>query len=119
MRIILSAAMLGLVIAAMSTTGSGVLLAAHKADPACSISPNPAALGATYVVAARGLPALSPINLIVSSAGGTTISPLGSTPDGTFALNESSAVAGTTTYQFAGLIRKNTQIYATCSVAAY
>ncbi len=69
----------------------------HKTDPSCSISPNPSAANATYVVSASGLPALSAINLKVTYGNGTvTMSPLGSTPDGTFAMNESSPVTGTT-----------------------
>jgi hypothetical protein len=92
----------------------------HKADASCSISPNPATVGETYVLSATGLPALSPINLFVTDPqGNVTGSPLGDTPDGTYAMNESSALAGTTTYQFTGLVRNNTQIYATCSVVAY
>ena len=95
-----------------------VPVASHKADPTCTASPNPSAVNATYVVSASGLPVLSAINLIVKYGNGTvTVSPLGSTPDGTFNLNESSSVAGTTTYQFTGLIRNNnTKIYATCAV---
>jgi hypothetical protein len=52
--------------------------------------------------------------------GNTTGSPLGSTPDGNFALDESSSSAGTWTYVFSGPTKNNnTQIYATCSVDAY
>jgi len=110
------------VVAVTSIIGFGALTSVpvaskHRADPACSVSPNPSAVNATYVVSAHGLPTLSAINLIVKYGNGTTTaSPLGSTPDGTFNLNESSPVAGTTTYEFTGLIRTNTQIYATCSV---
>jgi hypothetical protein len=100
-----------------STLTSVPVASHHKADPSCSVSPNPSAVNATYVVSATGLPVLSAINLIVKYGNGTvTASPLGSTPDGTFNMNESSPVAGTTTYEFTGLIRNNTQIYATCSV---
>ena len=93
----------------------------HRSEPPCSISPNPAAVGAVYVVSATGLPALSAINLWVTDpSGNTTGSPLGSTPDGTFALNESSSSAGTWTYMFSGPTKNNnTQIYSTCSVDAY
>lgn len=92
----------------------------HKAGASCSISPDSATVGATYVLSAIGLPALSPINLFVTDPrGNVTGRPLGETPDGTYAMNESSALAGTTTYQFTGLVRNNTQIYATCSVVAY
>jgi hypothetical protein len=110
------------VIAVTSIVGFGALTSVpvaskHKADTSCSVSPNPSAVNATYVVSAHGLPALSAINLIVRYGNGTTTaSPLGSTPDGTFNMNESSPVAGTTTYEFTGLTRNNTQIYATCAV---
>jgi len=88
-----------------------------KKDPSCSISPSSAAVGQTYIVGASGLPTGIAINLWVTDpTGNTSGSPLGSTGDGTFNLNESSPVAGTTTYEFTGLIRNNTQIYATCSV---
>ena len=91
----------------------------HKADPACTISPNPAAVGATYVVSATGIPTDTAINLWVTDPAGTvTGSPLGSTPDGTFNLNESSSSGGTWTYAFSGPVKPNTQVYATCSVDA-
>jgi len=95
-----------------------VPVASHKADPTCTVSPNPSAANTTYVVSAIGLPVLSATNLIVKYGNGTvTMSPLGSTPDGAFNLKEASPVAGTTTYQFTGLIRNNnTKIYATCSI---
>jgi hypothetical protein len=111
------------VIAVTSVIGFSSLTAVnvaskHKADPSCSITPNPSAVNASYVVSASGLPALSAINLKVTYGNGTvTTSPLGSTPDGAFNLNESSPVTGTTTYQFLGLITNNTKIYATCSVS--
>jgi hypothetical protein len=93
----------------------------HKSDPPCTISPSPAAVGEVYVVTATGLPILSAVNLWVTDpSGNTTGSPLGSTPDGTFALNESSISAGTWTYVFSGPTKNNsTQIYAICSVDAY
>jgi hypothetical protein len=64
---------------------------------------------------------LSAVNLWVTDPSGTTTgSPLGSTPDGTFALNESSSSAGTWTYVFSGPTKNNGMlIYATCSVDAY
>lgn len=93
----------------------------HKSDPPCSITPNPAAMGEVYVVSATGLPVLSAINLWVTDpSGSTTGSPLGSTPDGNFALNESSISAGAWTYVFSGPTRSNNmQIYASCSVHVY
>ena len=93
----------------------------HKSDPPCTISPNPAAVGEVYVVTATGPPMMSAVNLWVTDPSGTTTgSPLGSTPDGTFALDESSISAGTWTYVFSGPTKNNnTQIYASCSVDAY
>ena len=110
------------VIAVTTIFGFGALnmvpAASKHKDPSCAVTPNTAAVNTTYVVSANGLPTLSPINLIVKYGNGTvTMSPLGSTPDGTFNLNESSTVSGTATYEFTGLIRNNnTQIYSRCSV---
>lgn len=122
-RTVLVAAIAGMLVAAFATVAyadphNG---GPHKSDPSCSINPNPAAVGATYVVSATGLPSLSPINLFVTDPLGTVVgSPLGGTADGTFALDESSALAGTTTYEFTGPVKvNNTQVYATCSVDAY
>ncbi len=72
------------------------------------------------MVTATGLPTMSAVNLWVTDpSGSTTGSPLGSTPDGTFALNESSSSAGTWTYMFSGPTKNNgMQIYASCSVDA-
>ncbi len=99
--------------AASAQSGSHNGRGPHKSDAPCSISPSPTAVGEVYVVSA--------INLWVTDPSGTTAgSPLGSTPDGTFALNESSSSAGTWTYVFSGPTKNNnTQIYATCSVDAY
>jgi hypothetical protein len=93
----------------------------HKSDPPCTINPSSVAVGDVYVVTATGLPILSAVNLWVTDPSGTTTgSPLGSTPDGTFALNESSSSGGTWTYVFSGPTKvNNTQIYASCSVDAY
>ncbi len=91
----------------------------RRQDPGCSVSPSPSPLGETYVVSAWGLPADSAINLWVTDASGTVGRPLGSTPDGSFALNESSQYAGTTTYQFSGPERGNMKVYATCFAEAY
>ncbi len=95
------------------------LAASHRVDPVCTISPNPAAVGATYVVSASGIPTGTAINLWVTDpSGATTGSPLGSTPDGTFGMNESSASAGLWTYAFSGPVKQHTDVYASCSVAA-
>ena len=94
--------------------------ASHKSGSSCAISPNPAAVDATYVVSATGLPTGTAVNLWVTSPdGSTTGSPLGSTPDGTFNLDETSATAGTWTYQFTGPTKHNTVVYGTCSVAVH
>jgi hypothetical protein len=119
-RLVLAAATTGVLLAvtaAIAQAGPNHAGGPHRASPACSISPNPATVGATYILSAVGLPAMSPINLfVIDPLGNVTGSPLGETPDGTYAMNESSALAGTTTYEFTGLVRNNTQIYATCSV---
>ncbi len=92
-----------------------------KKDPPCSISPSPAAVGQTYVVSTSGLPTGTAVNLWVTDpSGNTTGSPLGSTPDGSFNLNESSSSAGKWTYTFSGPTKNNnTAIYSSCSVDAY
>jgi hypothetical protein len=100
---------------ALTVTTAGA--APRPSSGACSIAPSTVSVGQVYVLSATGLPSLSPINLFVTDALGTVGRPLGSTPDGTFALNEASAVAGTTTYQFTGLVRRHTAVYATCSVS--
>lgn len=91
----------------------------HGSDPPCTINPSTAAVGETYVVSVSGLPTGTAINLWVTEDGVTTGSPLGSTPDGTFNLNESSQTPGVTTYTFSGPTKKNMTIYGTCSVSAY
>jgi hypothetical protein len=92
----------------------------HRVDPPCSISPSTAAVGQVYVVSMSGLPTGTAINLWVTDPNGsTTGSPLGSTPDGTFNLNESSPFAGQWTYTFSGPTKQNsTTVYGSCSVTA-
>ena len=94
-----------------------------KRDPSCSVSPNSAGVGQTYVVSAWGLPTGIAVNVWVTDPGGNTSgSPLGSTGDGTFALNESSGSAGTWKYTFSGPTKNNpatTAVYASCSVDVY
>jgi hypothetical protein len=93
---------------------------ANRTDPPCNISPSPAAVGQGYVVSVSGIPIGTPVNLWVTDpSGSTTGNPLGSTPDGTFNLEESSSVAGTWTYAFSGPTKNRTTVYATCSVKAY
>ena len=113
---------LGLVAAASAALFAHPALAAthQKSDPPCVINPSPAPVGSPYTVSASGLPTGTAINLWVTTpAGVTSGSPLGSTPDGTFNLQESSSSAGTWTYVFTGPTGHNMQTYATCSISAY
>jgi hypothetical protein len=91
----------------------------HTNDSGCSVSSETVDVGQTYVVSAWGIPTDTAVNLWVTVDGVTSGSPLGSTPDGTFNLNESSSVAGVTTYTFSGPTRKHMTVYGTCSVSAY
>lgn len=95
----------------------------HNADPPCTISSgSTAAVGQMYVVSMSGLPVGTAINLWVTDPNGHMAgSPLGSTPDGTFNLNESSPSAGQWTYTFSGPTKQNansTAVYGSCSVTA-
>ena len=95
----------------------------QPSNSSCSVNPSSAAVDQTYVVSASGLPTDTAVNLWVTDPSGVTNgSPLGSTPDGTFAMNESSSSAGTWTYTFSGPTKNNpdaTTVYASCSVDAY
>jgi hypothetical protein len=100
----------------------------RHADPPCSITLNGAtvgqvAVGQIYTVSESGLPTGTAVNLWVTDPSGNTAgSPLGSTPDGSFDLNESSASAGTWTYTFSGPTKNNPNtmvVYGSCSVDAY
>jgi hypothetical protein len=86
----------------------------------CSVNPSSVAVGDWYLVSASGLPTDTAINLWVTDPSGSTVgSPLGSAPDGTFNLNETSSSAGTWTYVFSGPTKtNNTAVYGTCSVVA-
>jgi len=83
-----------------------------------TITPNPASVGQTFVVSVTGLPVGSAVNLFVTAPDGTVSgSPLGSTPDGTFALDESAPSAGDWTYTFTGPTKRhNTVVYASATV---
>lgn len=117
-RVAILVGLIGATVLAGAAVAPHTHAASRKADPPCSISPASVSMGQSYIVSVSGLPILSPINLVVTDAQGTTASPLGSTPDGTFNLSESSSVAGTTTYQFTGPFKNsNTTVYANCSVA--
>ena len=89
---------------------------ANAGDPACTTSASDVAVGETFWLSAAGLPKDSAINLWVTDSRGTSGSPLGGTADGTFHMQESVAVSGTTTYAFSGPQRGNMAIYLTCSV---
>ena len=108
---------LALAAAAMLWTGvaTGAQAASHKSDPSCSISPNPAAVGQTYVVSATGLPTDTTLNLwMTAPSGAMTGTPLGTVASGAISLSTSSPSAGTWTYQITGT---NVQkVYAGCSV---
>jgi hypothetical protein len=91
----------------------------HTSSSACAVNPSSADVGETYVVSAWGIPTGIAINLWVTEAGVTTGSPLGSTPDGTFNLDEVTSTPGVTTYTFSGPTKKNMTIYGTCTVSAY
>jgi hypothetical protein len=113
-RFAIAAATAGLLFAGLAGSAHA---APKKGDPPCIINPSPVTVGQTYVVSASGIPTDTAINLVVTNANGTTGSPLGSTPDGTFHLGESSPVAGTTSYAFTGPVKTNgTTVYSTCSV---
>jgi hypothetical protein len=93
--------------------------ASHRySDPPCTISASSVGVGETYWVSVAGLPTGIAINLWVTDSTGTTGSPLGSTGDGTFSMQESSNVSGTTTYAFSGPTKRNSVVYSTCSVDA-
>ena len=96
-----------------------IAAASHKTPSGCSVNPASADVGETYVVSAWGIPTGTAVNLWVSADGVTTGSPLGSTPDGTFNLNESSSTAGVTTYTFSGPTKRHMTVYGSCSVSAY
>jgi hypothetical protein len=91
----------------------------HAGTSGCSVNPLSADIGETYVVSAWGIPTGIAVNLWITEAGVTTGSPLGSTPDGTFNLNEVSSTAGVTTYTFSGPTKKNMTVYGSCTVSAY
>lgn len=114
-RTLVAVAIACTVLGAMST---GVQAASKHHDPPCTITPSPAIVGQPYTVSASGIPTLVPVNLFVTAPNGTTTgSPLGSTPDGTFNLSETSNTPGTWSYEFTGVVKSsNTTVYATCSV---
>jgi hypothetical protein len=97
-----------------------IAAASHRSsDSGCTVNPATADVGEVYVVSAWGIPTGTAVNLWVTENGVTTGSPLGSTPDGKFDLNEWSNAPGVTTYAFSGPTKKHMAMYATCSVSAY
>ena len=110
-------------VAAVFLVGPALAAKGRHADPPCTISTgSTAAVGQVYVVSMSGLPTGTAVNLWVTDPNGNTSgSPLGSTPDGTFNLNESSPFAGQWTYTFSGPTKNNsssTVVYGSCSVTA-
>ncbi len=82
--------------------------------------PNPVAVEDVFILHAEGLPLETAINLWVTPPGGVKVgSPLGSTPDGTFAMNEFCTERGNWLWEFTGPTRhKNTPILAAVTVEA-
>jgi hypothetical protein len=104
---------LALVLPLASTVASS-----HRASAGdCVVSTSSAAVGETYWLGVSGLPTGIAINLWTTDATGTSGSPLGSTTDGTFHFQVSSAVGGTVTYTFSGPTKKTTTAYSSCSVS--
>jgi hypothetical protein len=93
--------------------------ASRGGSAGCEVNPSSADVGEVYVVRAWGLPTGLAINLWTNEDGVTTGSPLGGTPDGTFALDEVSNSPGVTTYSFSGPTKKHTTVYSRCTVSAY
>jgi hypothetical protein len=92
----------------------------HSGNSGCAVNPANADVGEVYVVSAWGIPAGAAVNIWVTDPNNVTVGrPLGTTLDGTFALNESSAFAGPWTYAFSGPVKNHTTMYGTCSVDAY
>jgi hypothetical protein len=116
-------AVIATVAAVLLVTPSFAAKGGHSADPPCSISSTQVAVGQVYTVSESGLPTGTAINLWVTDPNGnTTGSPLGSTPTGSFDLNESSAFGGKWTYTFSGPTKNNPNtmvVYGSCSVDAY
>jgi hypothetical protein len=91
-----------------------------RKDPACTISPAPAAVGQPFTVSVSGLPTNSPIYLWVTDAAGGNLTSalLGTTSTGSFNLSETAGTPGTWSYQFTGPLKSsNTAVYSTCAVS--
>jgi hypothetical protein len=100
----------------------GMIAAAshHSNNSGCAVNPSSADVGEAYDVSAWGSPTGTAVNIWVTDPNNATVGrPLGSTPDGTFNLKESSDSAGTWTYAFSGPTKKHMTLYGTCAVDAY
>jgi hypothetical protein len=92
----------------------------HATNSGCDVSAASADVGETYIVSAWGIPTGTGVNIWVTDPNGSTVGrPLGTTLDGTFNLEESSAFGGTWTYAFSGPTKNHMTMYGTCSVDAY
>jgi hypothetical protein len=99
---------------------SGIGHASRPAAATCWIDPATAPVGEAYLVHAAGPPKLSAINIWITEPDGTMIGrPLGSTPDGTFEIWESSDAAGTYRYAFSGPTKPNMKMLASCEMDAF
>jgi len=110
---------LGLVLLlAIAVLATAAFARTPKHNPSCTIIPDPAEPGA-YVMRVSGLPTATALNVWITDPDGNIAgAPLGTTPDGTFnfKLNGSSSPPGAT-YTFSGRVKKNTAIYASCSLS--
>jgi hypothetical protein len=114
-RLILAVAISATMVGAI---GTGSVSA--KKDPACTITPAPAAVGQPFTVNVSGLPTNVPITLWVTDAAGGTLTSglLGTAPGGSFSLTETAGSVGTWSYQFAGPMKNGSAfVYSTCAVS--
>jgi hypothetical protein len=109
-----------LILGALLLPFQATMAAPHNSSAGpCEVSVSSPAVGETFWLGTSGLPTGIAINLWTTDADGTTGSPLGSTTDGTFDFQVAAAVAGTTTYKFAGPTKKNnTTVYPPSTVEA-
>ncbi len=117
-----------IIVGAVTVLANGMVPVASKhKDPACTISPSPAALNQAFTIGVTNLPTGGTVNLIITFPSGTTAtSPIAVSSNGTYTLTESSAnsipagQSGTYSYQFVARVKWPDgtfhQSYATCSV---
>jgi hypothetical protein len=111
---------------AATATVAAVLLVApavaakRHADPSCSASPYPVAVGQSFTISASGLPTVDPVWLIVQPpSGDSTVSEVYVNPDGTWSGSEVANQAGTWTYTYSGLMQNRKYgAVATCTEQA-